>query len=469
MTTPETRFATIGNDRVAYQVAGEGPRDLVFSSGQWGHVDLEWEEPAIARFYRRLASFSRLIRFDTRGSALSDPRPRDGREPWEHWMEDLLAVMDAAGSNTTAIVGFVDSGSLALQFAAAHPKRVSALVLVNTQARIAAAPDYPEGHPSEVLDQFLEFSRKYYGTERWARASNPSLASDERALRWLAKWHRAAGSPRVLTENFENQQKMDARAALSRIRAPTLVMMRNNYRWVPVPQGRYIAEHIAGAHFVEIPGKDSLPFWETPDLILDHIEEFVTGQRHGGEPDRVLTTVLFTDIVGSTDQAAKLGDAAWRALLDRHDNTLRAQVGLFGGKVADHAGDGSLSTFENPRRAIECALTLRNALAAIGVEIRAGVHFGEVERRAGGAVSGVGVHIGARVMALANAGEVLISRTVRDILLGSRFRFDEGRTSELKGVPGQWTVYLVAEQEEPHATQPGAPADGPRATRSDRS
>lgn len=443
MIQPETRYAIVGNDRVAYQVLGEGPLDLVFSAGQWGHVDLEWEDPAIARFLRRLASFSRLIRFDARGCGLSDPHPGDGREPREHWMEDLLAVMDAAGSKATAIVGCIDSGPLALQFAAAHPKRVSALVLVNTVARFTAAPDYPEGWSPEVMKQFVGFTRKYYGTERWARASNPSVANDERTRRWLAKWRRAGGSPKSAAENFENQVRMDARPALSRIRAPALVMARRNYQWVPVPLARYVAEHIAGARFMELPGTDSAPFWETPDLILDHIEEFLTGMRRGGEPDRMLTTVLFTDIVGSTAQAAKLGDAAWRALLDRHDHTLREQVGLFGGKVADHSGDGSLSTFENPRRAIECALALHKALAAIGVVMRAGVHFCEVEKRAEGGVGGVNVHVGARVMALANTGEVLVSHTVQSILLGSRYVFDERGVHELKGVPGKWPVYAV--------------------------
>ena len=457
MTPPETRFANVGNDRVAYQVLGEGPRDLVFTAGQWGHIDLDWEEPTIARFYRRLASFSRLIRFNARGSGLSDPRPRDGRESWHHWMDDLLAVMNAAGSSTTAIAGFIDSGPLALQFAAAHPQRISALVLVNATACGAAAPDYPEGHPPEVMGQFLEFSRKYYGTERWARASNPSLAGDERALRWVAKWQRASGTPKALAENFENQQNMDARPALSRIRAPTLVMLRSHYRWVPVPQSRYVAEHIADARLVELPGTDSLPFWETPDLILDNIEKFLTGMRHGGAPDRALVAVLFTDVVDSTQRAAELGDAAWRTLLDRHDEIQREQIALFKGRLVDSSGDGTLATFDRPDRAIECARALHSALASLNVRVRAGIHFGDVELRGDGRVGGMTVHLGARVSALAGPGEIIVSRTVRDILLGSRFCFDERDTCDLKGVPGRWTVYAVAEPKEPHGAQP---ADG---------
>jgi len=453
MSSPESRY-TAGDDRVAYQVLGEGPLDLVFTAGQWGQLDLEWEEPATARFYRRLASFSRLIRFNSRGTGLSDPRPHDGREPWEYWVEDLVAVMEATRSEKVAIVGIIDSAPLALQFAAIHPDRVTALVLMNAGARFTAAPDYPEGWPPEVIEQFLGFARSHYGTDRWTRASNPSLLSDPRTLTWASKFYRATGSPKSSAEGFANQMRMDARPALSGIRAPTLVMSRRDYKWVPLAQARYVADHIEGARFVELPGGDASPYWEAPDLILDLIEHFVTGHRHGGEPDRILTTVLFTDIVGSTSQAARLGDAAWRALLDRHDDTLREQVGLLGGKVVDHSGDGSLSTFESPRQAIECALALHQALADLSVDIRAGVHFGEVERRSDGGVGGVNVHVGARVMALATSGEVLVSHTVQGILAGSLYRFEERGCHELKGVPGQWPVFAVGA---PGQFEPGRP------------
>jgi len=440
--SPETRY-TVGDDRVAYQVLGSGSHDLVFTAGQWGQVDLEWEDPSTARFLRRLASFSRLIRFNSRGTGLSDARPADDREPWEHWVEDLLAVMDATGSESAAIVGTIDCGPLALHFAAAHPERVSALVLMNTGARFTAAPDYPEGWPKEVTEQFLGFARQHYGTDKWTRASNPSLVGDERTLRWVSKFYRSAGSPRNAAASFENQMRMDARSALADIHAPTLVMVRRHYKWMTQAQARYVVDRIPGARFVELPGADASPNWETPDLILDHIEEFVTGQRHGGEPDRILTAVLFTDIVGSTEQAARLGDAAWRALLDQHDHTLREQVGLFGGHLADHSGDGSLSTFPSPRRAIECAQALHEALADDGIQIRAGIHFGEVEQRTDGGVGGVNVHVGARVMALAGPGEVLVSHTVRGILTGSLLSFEERGSHRLKGVPGTWPIFAV--------------------------
>jgi len=444
MTQPETRYTRVSGDRIAYQVFGQGPRDLVATAGQWGHVDLDWEDPATARFHRRLASFGRLIRFDPRGTGLSDPRPTDGREVWEHWSEDLAAALDACGSRSAAIFAWIDGGMLALHFAATFPDRVRALVLMNAAARYPAAPDYPEGSSPQAIEQFLEFSGRHYGTERWARASNPSMVGDERILRWYARYLRSTASPKASAEGFANQQKLDVRPILSGIRVPTLVMVRSNNRWVPVVQSRYVAEHVPGARLVELPGADSAPFWETPDLILDHIEEFLTGVRHGGEPERTLVALLFSDIVGSTSRAAELGDAAWRALLDQHDRVLREHVGLFAGRVVNQAGDGSLSTFENPRRAIECALALRDAWRALGVESRIGIHFGEVERREGDEVGGVSAHVGARVMAAAGAGEVLVSRTVRDILMGSRYGFADHGTHEFKGVPDQWQLYAVA-------------------------
>lgn len=443
MIQPETRYTTVGHDRIAYQVLGEGPRDLVATGGQWGHVDLDWEDPAPARFYRRLASFSRLIRFDPRGSGLSDPRPTDGREVWRHWSEDLWATMEALGSQSAAILAWIDGGPLALQFAAAFPERVRGLALINPVARYMAAPDYPEGHTPEAMDQFLEFTRKHYGSERWALAADPSLVDDDRTRRWYGRYLRAVGSPKATAESFANQRRMDARPILPGIQVPTLVMVRRHNRWVSVPQSRYVAEHIRGARFVELPGADSLPFWETPELILDHLEEFVTGVRRGGEPERIVVALLFTDIVHSTERAAELGDAAWRALLDRHDDILREHVGLFGGRVADHAGDGSLSTFESPRCAIECALALQNAWREMGIEIRIGIHFGEAERREDGGVGGVGVHVGARVMACAGAGEVLVSRTLRDILIGSPYKFADRGSHELRGVPNRWRLYAV--------------------------
>jgi class 3 adenylate cyclase len=440
---PETRFATVGDDRVAYQVMGDGPRDLIFSEGQWSHLDLCWEIPAMAHFFRRLASFSRLIRFDMRGTGLSDPRPAPARDVQRHWAEDAMAVLRACRSSVAAIAGFNDIGPLALPFAAAYPEHVSGLVLINTTARYSAAPDYPEGHQRGPLDEFVYFGRKHWGTERFVRATQPARAEDPHTLRQLAKLYRAMASPRIYAEGLENHLHMDARGSLSEVRAPTLVMARRNYRFVPVPHSRYIAAHVEGAQFIELPGSEVSPYWESSDLILDHIEEFLTGVRRGGEPERALVAVLFTDIVDSTKRAAELGDKAWRALLDRHDEIQREQIGLFKGRIVDSAGDGTFATFDRPDRALECARALLEALSKLGMPIRAGIHFGDVELRDDGRVGGMTVHIGARVLAQAKPGEVLVSHTVQGILLGSRHHFSARGTHALKGVPGEWPLYAL--------------------------
>jgi class 3 adenylate cyclase/esterase/lipase len=468
MIGPETHFATAGGDRVAYQVMGDGPRDIVCTYGQWGHVDLDWDDPNLARFLKRLASFGRLIRFNMRGTGLSDPRPHDGREVWEHWAEDLLAVMDATGSRASAIVGWADAGVLALPFAAKYPERVSALVLFNTSARYSVAPDYPEGLPSEVGQQLIEFVRRTWGTDEYALAIMPSLRGDAQGLRSINRILRAMATPKAVAEGFANFLNCDARTALAAIRAPTLVMARDNYEFLPVRHGKYLAEHIANARFVQLPGTDFGPYSQAPDEILDQIEEFLTGVRHGGEPERALLSVLFTDIVDSTKRAAELGDTAWRALLDRHDKIQHEQIGLFKGRLIDSAGDGTFVTFDRPDRAVQCAQALVRELGGAGLRVRAGVHFGDVELREDGRVGGLTVHVGARVAQLAAPTEVLVSRTVRDILMGSRFTFEERGVHQLKGLPGEWSVYAVREKPEPLGTQPRVPADGPRAARSAR-
>ncbi|MGH8529594.1 MAG: alpha/beta fold hydrolase [Nevskiales bacterium] len=445
MIQPETRYTTVGDDRVAYQVLGEGPLDLVVTQGRWGHLDLEWEDPGVARFLRRLVSFSRLIRFDARGSGLSDARPNGGGEVSQYWTEDLLAVMDATGSKSAAFLAWIDGAPLALQFAAAHPGRVRALALFNPAARRSAAPDYPQGFAPETTAEFLDFTRKSWGTEKHAVAICPSLAHDERTLRWVAKWQRAVASPKAVVESMLQARNFDARPILFSIRAPTLVMARGNSRWWPLAQARYVAEHTSGARLVELPGADGQPFWETPELILDHVEEFVTGQRRGGEAERALLTVLFTDIVDSTALAAKMGDAAWHALLNRHDQITAEQIARFGGRLVNRTGDGMLASFDRPGRAIECARALHEAMATVNLRLRAGLHTAEVELRDDGDIGGISVHVGARVMAAARAGEVLVSHSVQAILLGSHYNFEKRGIHDLKGVPGEWTLFAVGQ------------------------
>jgi len=440
---PQTRYASVGNDRVAYQVFGKGKRDLVHVTGLWSHVDVAWDEPSVARFLRRLGSFSRLIRFDRRGSGLSDPRPEDGRSEAEHWQEDLLAVLDTVKSEAPYLLCQLDGGPLALLFVDAHPKRCSGLILVNTTARYLEAPDYPQGHRPKDAEKFVEFVRKNWGNERFCEILVPSQAQNEPIRRWISKWCRAVASPRTVAANLEALADLDARRVLPDIGIPTLVMTGSDHAVFPVSHGRYLAEKIPGASFVQFPGADSFLMWEEADATLDRIKEFVTGERGSAESERTIATVMFTDIVKSTERAAKLGDAAWRELLDRHDRIVREQLSSFGGRLVDSAGDGTLAVFDSPRRAIDCALALISELQTLKIEIRAGLHIGELELREDGRVGGMAVHIGARVMGWAKGGELVASRTLRDILIGSRYQFRERGIHELKGVPSKWPLYAV--------------------------
>jgi class 3 adenylate cyclase len=440
---PETKYASVGNDRVAYQVFGKGKRDLVHVTGLCSDVDVAWEEPTVARFLRRLGSFSRLIRFDRRSSGLSDPRPEDGRPEAEHWQEDLLTVLDTVHSEAPYMLCQLDGGPLALGFVHAHPERCSGLILVNTTARYLEAPDYPQGHRLKDAERFFAFIRKNWGNERFCEILVPSQAKNEPIRRWISRWCRAVASPRTVASNLEAIAKLDARRVLPEIGIPTLVMTGADHSVFPVAQGRYLADNIPGASFVQLPGADSFLIWEAPDATLDRIKEFVTGERGSAESERTVATVMFTDIVKSTERAAELGDAAWRELLDRHDRIVREQLSAFHGRLVDSAGDGTLAVFDSPRFAIDCAFALISALRELRIEIRAGLHIGELELREDGRVGGMAVHIGARVLGWAKGGEILVSRTLRDILIGSRVQFRERGIHELKGVPSKWPLYAV--------------------------
>lgn len=441
-TPPETRFATVGDDRVAYQVLGAGPRDLVHTLGLWSQVDVVLDDPTTQQYLRRLASTHRVILFDSRGTGLSDPRPADGRTVAEHWAEDLLAVLDAVGTRAPAMLGVIDAGPLLLRFLERHPERCSRLVLFNTTARFAAAADYPIGFTPAQLERFYAFVHTSWGQEKWVEWFVPSVAANEPLRRWTARWCRVQASPGTAVANVREIAQMDGRSGLAALRIPVLVMSRSDYSMIPASHGRYVADHVPGARFVLLPGADGLPMFETTGPILDEIEEFLTGTR-GSEPERVLATVLFTDIADSTRRVAELGDVAWRQLLERHDRILREQIGLHRGRLVDSAGDGALATFERPEQAIECALALHRALGALGLPIRAGLHTGSVDLREAGRVGGMAVHVGARVLAAAQPGEVLVSRTLRDVLLGSRYAFRERGEHELKGVPDRWALYAV--------------------------
>jgi class 3 adenylate cyclase len=439
---PQTRYARLGGDRIAYQVLGDGPPDLVVTPGSFGHVDIIWEDPGFARFFQTLASFSRLILFDRRGTGASDPLPLDPLPPWESYAEELAAVLDEVGSERTALLAIIDAGPLALFFATTRPERTSALILANTTAKYIAADDYPIGIPSEVAEALFGQVDQLWGTEAMAAMYTPSRAGDERFRRWMAKLQRSVVSPRGAGAFLRAMFEADVRAILPLVQAPTLVLQRRDPQVISVEHGRYLAEHIPGAKLIELPGSEISIIWETPELVLDHVEEFLTGARRPAEPERVLATVLFTDIVDSTEQAGRLGDRHWRRVLSVHDELAHRLVEEAAGRLVKTTGDGILATFDGPARGIRCAAAFRDELRGIGVQIRSGLHTGEIELR-GNDVGGIAVHIAARVMAAAKPGEILTSRTVRDLVIGSDIGLDDRGMQPLKGLEGAWQLYTV--------------------------
>jgi class 3 adenylate cyclase len=439
---PETKYARLGGDRIAYQVVGDGPPDLVLTLNSFGHVDIGWEEPGYALFLRTLASFSRVILFDRRGTGASDPLPLGSLPPWESYGVDLAAVLDEVGSEQAAIMAQLDASPMAIFFAGTRPERTSGLILANASAKYTAADDYPIGVPPDVAEALVAQLDQLWGTEAMV-LQVPSRADDERFRRWIAKAQRTVGSPRVVQAYMRAMFEVDARPILPLIHAPTLVLHRSNVQFIPVQHGRYLAEHIPGAKLVELPGVEGPLVWEMPELTLDRVQEFLTGVGRVAEPTRVLSTVLFTDIVGSTERAAALGDRRWREVLNVHDELARRLVEEFGGRLVKTTGDGILATFDGPGRAIRCAAALRDELAGVGVRIRAGLHTGEVELRDED-VGGIAVHIAARVMAAAAPGETLTSRTVQDLVVGSDIVLVDRGAHPLKGIAGPWQLYAVA-------------------------
>lgn len=439
---PDTWYARVDAEQVAYQIVGDGPPDLVISAGTYGSIDLDWDDPMVASMYRRMAAFSRVIRFDRRGSGASDPLPLDALPSWESYIDEVVAVMDAAGSEQAAIMGIFDAGPMAMLFAATRPDRSVALILANTSARILASDDYPLGAPSSVAEAAIDRVARTWGTEEQARMQVPSRASDERFRRWFARYTRSVAGPTAVRAYLRAMLDVDARSILSSVRVPTLILHRKHYPLFRIEHGRYLADHIKGARFFEIPGADGPLPWENADMVVDLIEEFLTGVRRGAEPGRAVATVLFTDIVSSTERARELGDQRWLELLNLHNEAAHRLVEAFRGRVIKKTGDGVLATFDGPRRGIRAAVALRDELLRIGLEVRSGIHTGEVELRDQD-VGGMAVHIAARVMAAAGAGEILVSRTVRDLIVGSEVRLEDRREHTLKGVEGDWQLFAV--------------------------
>jgi len=441
-TAPTTQYARSGDVHIAYQVVGEGPHDLVLVPGWVSHIEYAWEEPCFSAFLKRLASFSRLILLDRRGTGLSD---RVTELPTlEQRMDDVRAVMDAAGSRRAGLFGLSEAGPMCMLFAATYPARTSALILYGTFARMLRAPDYPFGLPLHMLDRFLAYAEATWGTGAVSTDSfAPSMAGDAAFRQSWARFERLAVSPGGINALLRMLHETDARHTLPAIRVPTLVVHRRDDQIARVEGARYIAERIQGARYAELPGADHFAWVGDTDAILDEVEEFLTGVRPAPDHDRILVTVMFTDIVGATARAAELGDRRWRDLLQRHHTTIRDQIARFRGREIDTAGDGFFGVFDGPARAVRCACAIVREQRRLGLEIRAGLHTGECEIL-DDRLSGISVHTGARVASLAGAGEVLVSRTVKDLVAGSNITFEDRGLHTLKGVPGQWQLYAVA-------------------------
>jgi class 3 adenylate cyclase len=442
---PEIRYVRPGGVSIAYQVFGDGP-DLLFVPGFVSNLEYQWEFRLTSRFFERLASFARVIELDRRGTGLSDRMSPNDLPPLEVLVQDLLAVLDAAGSKRAAVTGFLDGNFQAALFAATYPERTSALILYGSSACGLRQPDYPWAWTLEQWEEFLNDIANGWGTEAHFREmfgwSAPSVLEDEETLRQaMSFWRFAADTGAVLTLERLYMQT-DIRRILPSIHVPTLVLHRTGDPTEEVEGARYLASQIPGARFMELPGADFAPWAGDQDEVLDEIEEFLTGVRRGPEPDRVLATVLFTDLVGSTEKAAQVGDRRWRELLDAHNHRVRSELIRFRGREIDTAGDSFLATFEGPARAVRCALAISEAVEGIGLQVRAGVHTGEVELM-GDNIGGIAVHIGARVAALARPREVLVSSTVKDLVAGSGLDFEDRGFQPLKGVPDEWHLYAV--------------------------
>ena len=445
---PRTRYASCGEIDIAYQAFGDGPIDLLVLPGPFIPIDCVDGEPSMYRFHRRLASFCRVIRFDQRGIGLSSRVPSLDMIGPESWAQDAIAVMNAVGCERATILAPSFTSLAGLVLAADHPERVNSLVIVNGGARTLRAPDYPMGSDVDAADPYTTIAIEPDAVEQGFDILGviaPSVAHDDAFRAWWDMAGNRAASPSMARAFIKKIREGDVRDRLERITVPTLVLHRDNPSFSPVGHAHYLAERIAGARVVELAGEDVLYWVGDTGPMLDEIEEFITGVRGGSDAERLLTTIVFTDIVGSTERAALLGDHRWRDLLDNHDTIVRHELQRFAGREVNTAGDGFVATFSSPSAAIACTDALVDAVRVLGIEVRVGIHAGEVEVR-GADVAGMAVHIGARVAALASPSEVLVSSTVRDIVTGSRHRFADRGETALKGVPGQWRLCALVRE-----------------------
>ena len=441
MKKPQTQYAIVDDISIAYQVIGDGPIDLVYSQGWLTNIEYAWESPHYAEFLTKLGRFCRLFFFDKRGTGLSERNV--GFPTLEQRTEDITAVLDAVGSKEAALFGVSEGGNMSALFAATYPERTRALLLSGTSAKGGWAPDYPWGEKPEDVDQTIAYMRENWGKPFGLDEVAPSMADDRAACEWWGAYIRNSASPKTAELITRLNTEFDIREILPTISAPTLVINRENDFWHSGDEARFIADLIPNSTLKLVPGDDHLVWYGDQDRLIGEIEEFLTGQRQSHSSDRVLLTVLMTDIVGSTELAAKLGDRQWRSLLEQHDSTVRQKVDSFGGQTINTTGDGFITAFTGPTRAIQCAQEIRADLARLNLDIRAAVHTGECERR-GSDISGLAVHIAARILDCASSEQVLVSGTVKDLTVGSGLEFEPAGTQNLKGVPGDWPLYAVA-------------------------
>jgi class 3 adenylate cyclase len=436
MDPPETRYARSGDIHIAYQVIGNGSLDLIHAPGFISNVEMQWESPGRTNLFSRLAGFSRLILFDKRGTGLSDRHV--GVPHLDERMDDIRAVMDAVGCQSAALFGISDGGPMSMLFAATYPERTRALVLYGSFARFPPPKPDPQYH--------LDLIERQWGTGEYCmRYMNPGNVSNETARRLTARWERQSASPSAAVAAMRMAYESDVGDILPTIRVPTLVLHRTGDTLIDIRSGRYIADHIPGAKFAELPGANHAIYSE-PEIIervVNEIEEFLTGSRSRVEVDRVLATLLFTDIVDSTKRASELGDRRWRSLLRQHDQSVRDEIGRFRGREVKSLGDGFLATFDGPARAVRCAAAIANVVQPLGLNVRSGLHTGEIELTPQGDIAGIAVHTAARVMAMAEPGEILVSSTVRDLVAGSGLRFEDRGPHTLRGLPEQVRLYTV--------------------------
>lgn len=438
--TPETEYVEIEGLRIAYQIVGEGPSDVLLSAGHFNNTDAVWEEPGAALFLRRMAGFCRLIRFDALGSGGSD-RPLNA-DLIPAYDDQIGAVLDAAESGEATLVTMLDAGPAAIEFAAKHPDRVSKLILWNTTARMIRDDDYPDGLDPDALQQVYASVAEGWASQIVGVLNNPSRRDDTAFMAWYRRYMRSIATPTEVKRVLEASLDQDARPFLPQIGMPSLVMHRSDYALIPISHSQYLAKHLAKAEFIEVPGSDGALYWETPDLILEVFERFITGGKGTSRGQVELATLLFTDIAGSVERAGGMGDRNWLAVIDEHNAATRRIVERNAGEIIKHTGDGTLAVFRTPSSAVDAAIALRSALAGMAVNIRAGIHVGEV-RRSAHDVEGLAVSIASRVMGEAGPGEIMVSRAVRDIAAGSSVTFKHAGARHLKGLSEKWDLFEV--------------------------